>query len=81
FYWGLFNVVERPDDAFVAEVLGGEPEGITEENIQARARGLTLMADLERAEASHYAHDPASRSGLSGNSIRACSSMSGACSG
>ena len=31
-------------DAMLAPVLGGEPEGITEENIQARARGLTLMA-------------------------------------
>ena len=31
-------------DAMLAPVLGGEPEGVTEENIQARARGLTLMA-------------------------------------
>ena len=31
-------------DAMLAPVLGGEPEGVTEENIQARARAVTLMA-------------------------------------
>jgi NAD+ synthase (glutamine-hydrolysing) len=31
-------------DAMLAPVLGGEPEGVTEENLQARARGVTLMA-------------------------------------
>lgn len=31
-------------DAMLAPVLGGAPAGVTEENIQARARGLALMA-------------------------------------
>ncbi|HEX8298901.1 MAG TPA: NAD+ synthase, partial [Rubricoccaceae bacterium] len=31
-------------DAMLAPVLGGAPEGVTEENLQARARGVTLMA-------------------------------------
>lgn len=31
-------------DAMLAPVLGAEPAGVTEENIQARARGLALMA-------------------------------------
>ena len=31
-------------DAMLAPVLGGEPAGVTEENLQARARGVTLMA-------------------------------------
>ncbi|HEX8384764.1 MAG TPA: NAD+ synthase [Rubricoccaceae bacterium] len=31
-------------DAMLVPVLGGEPEGVTEENLQARARGVTLMA-------------------------------------
>ncbi len=31
-------------DAMLAPVLGGEPSGVTEENVQARARGVTLMA-------------------------------------
>ncbi len=31
-------------DAMLAPVLSGEPQGVTEENLQARARGVTLMA-------------------------------------
>jgi NAD+ synthase (glutamine-hydrolysing) len=31
-------------DAMLAPVLGAEPSGVTEENVQARARGVTLMA-------------------------------------
>ncbi len=31
-------------DVMLAPVLGGEPAGVTEENLQARARGVTLMA-------------------------------------
>ncbi len=31
-------------DAMLAPVLNGEPQGVTEENLQARARGVTLMA-------------------------------------
>ena len=31
-------------DAMLEPVLGGEPHGVTEENLQARTRGVTLMA-------------------------------------
>ncbi len=30
-------------EAMLADVLGGPPEGVTEENLQSRARGVTLM--------------------------------------
>ena len=26
FYWGMYNIVERPDDAFSSRYLGGEKE-------------------------------------------------------
>jgi hypothetical protein len=47
-YWGLYNVVERPDDAFMASYFGGQKE-----NWQSVNHGETLSHSSQRFKTLH----------------------------
>ncbi|KPK48167.1 MAG: hypothetical protein AMK72_07385, partial [Planctomycetes bacterium SM23_25] len=58
-YWGLYNPVERPDDAFAASYLGGEKEDYDVYNIEGRKEGeaaaWNLLMTLINNPAANYA--------------------------
>ncbi len=58
-YWGLYNPVERPDDAFAASYLGGDKEDYDVYSIEGRKEGEAAawnqLLDLINNPAANYA--------------------------
>ncbi|MDP6636269.1 MAG: lamin tail domain-containing protein [Phycisphaerae bacterium] len=58
-YWGLYNPVERPDDAFAASYLGGEKEDYDAYNIEGlnagNSTGWNQLRSLANDAANNYA--------------------------